>query len=158
MKFVPLRSPRAYLFRISHEPSNHPPTTAGANFTLPLNLSCAIFSAMSSLIIKSFPESLHARLKQTAAVHRRSVTQETIRLLEKALTKFLSLPVQSKCFAVPFTVAPNSCPPAIARSARARPRWSNSEPCPPKRTPTTRQAHTSGWLSPNPCWNAWKAS
>jgi len=41
---------------------------------------------MSSLIIKSFPESLHARLKQTAAVHRRSVTQETIRLLEKALT------------------------------------------------------------------------
>jgi plasmid stability protein len=41
---------------------------------------------MSSLIIKSFPESLHARLKQTAAAHRRSVTQETIRLLEKALT------------------------------------------------------------------------
>lgn len=40
---------------------------------------------MSALVIKSFPEELHARLKQVAASHRRSVTQETIHLLEKAL-------------------------------------------------------------------------
>lgn len=40
---------------------------------------------MPALIIQSFPESLHARLRQTATAHRRSVTQETIRLLEKAL-------------------------------------------------------------------------
>ena len=40
---------------------------------------------MPTLVIKSFPEDLHARLKRTAAVHRRSVTQETIHLIEAAL-------------------------------------------------------------------------
>lgn len=40
---------------------------------------------MPALVIKSFPEDLHARLKQIAATHRRSVTQETIHLIEKAL-------------------------------------------------------------------------
>ena len=40
---------------------------------------------MSALVIKSFPDALHARLRQTAAAHRRSVTQETIPGLEKAL-------------------------------------------------------------------------
>lgn len=40
---------------------------------------------MSALVIKSFPENLHARLKEIAATHRRSVTQETIHLIEKAL-------------------------------------------------------------------------
>ena len=40
---------------------------------------------MSALVIKSFPDALHARLRQTAAAHRRSVTQQTIHLLEKAL-------------------------------------------------------------------------
>lgn len=40
---------------------------------------------MPTLVIKSFPEELHLRLKETAAAHRRSVTQETIHLLEKAL-------------------------------------------------------------------------
>lgn len=42
---------------------------------------------MSALVIKGFPESLHARLKETAAAHRRSVTQETIHLLEMALAQ-----------------------------------------------------------------------
>ncbi len=41
---------------------------------------------MATLVIKSFPEELHARLKSTAAEHRRSVTQETIYLLEKVLS------------------------------------------------------------------------
>ncbi len=41
---------------------------------------------MSVLVIKAFPDHLHARLMQTAAAHRRSVTEETIHLLEKALT------------------------------------------------------------------------
>ena len=41
---------------------------------------------MATLVIKSFPAELHARLKQTAAEHRRSVTQETIYLLEQALS------------------------------------------------------------------------
>jgi Antitoxin FitA-like, ribbon-helix-helix len=40
---------------------------------------------MATLVIRSFPAALHARLKQTAAAHRRSVTQETIYLLEQAL-------------------------------------------------------------------------
>ena len=40
---------------------------------------------MPALVIESFPEALHARLKQTAAAHRRSITQETIHLIERAL-------------------------------------------------------------------------
>jgi hypothetical protein len=40
---------------------------------------------MPTLVIKSVPAKLHARLKRTAAAHRRSVTQETMHLLEKAL-------------------------------------------------------------------------
>lgn len=42
---------------------------------------------MSALVIKSFPEDLHTRLRQIAASHRRSVTQETIHLLEKAISR-----------------------------------------------------------------------
>ncbi|MBL9151927.1 MAG: hypothetical protein JNK37_05565 [Verrucomicrobiales bacterium] len=41
---------------------------------------------MATLVIKSFPEELHAKLKSMAAAHRRSVTQETIHLIEAALT------------------------------------------------------------------------
>ena len=40
---------------------------------------------MPALVIKSFPEDLHAKLRQMAATHRRSVTQETIHLIEMAL-------------------------------------------------------------------------
>jgi plasmid stability protein len=40
---------------------------------------------MPALVIKSFPEALHAKLRQMAAAHRRSVTQETIHLIEVAL-------------------------------------------------------------------------
>ena len=40
---------------------------------------------MPALVIKSFPEALHAKLRQIAAAHRRSVTQETIHLLETAI-------------------------------------------------------------------------
>lgn len=40
---------------------------------------------MPTLVIKSLPEDLHQRLKRTAAAHRRSLTQETMHLLEKAL-------------------------------------------------------------------------
>jgi plasmid stability protein len=43
------------------------------------------FATMPTLVIKSFPEELHAKLKAMAAAHRRSVTQETIHLLETAL-------------------------------------------------------------------------
>jgi hypothetical protein len=41
---------------------------------------------MATLVIKSFPDDLHARLKATAAAHRRSVTKESIHLIEQALT------------------------------------------------------------------------
>lgn len=56
---------------------------------------------MPALIIKSFPEALHARLRQVAAAHRRSVTQETILILETALAAEekpapASAPTQSK--------------------------------------------------------------
>jgi hypothetical protein len=40
---------------------------------------------MATLVIKSFPEELHVRLKKAAVENRRSVTQQTIRLLEEAL-------------------------------------------------------------------------
>lgn len=40
---------------------------------------------MPTLVIKSVPAKLHARLKRTAAAHRRSLNQETMHLLEKAL-------------------------------------------------------------------------
>jgi len=40
---------------------------------------------MPTLVIKSFPEDLHAKLRQIAAAHRRSVTQETIHLIELAI-------------------------------------------------------------------------
>jgi plasmid stability protein len=40
---------------------------------------------MPALVIKSFPEDLHAKLRQIAAAHRRSVTQETIHLIETAI-------------------------------------------------------------------------
>ena len=40
---------------------------------------------MPTLVIKSFPEALYSRLKQAAAAHRRSLTQETIQLLDEAL-------------------------------------------------------------------------
>ncbi len=42
---------------------------------------------MATLVIESFPEDLHARLRQIAATHRRSVTQEAIYLIESALAK-----------------------------------------------------------------------
>lgn len=47
---------------------------------------CFLLATMATLVIKSFPEDLHARLKSNAAEHRRSVTQETIFLLEKVLS------------------------------------------------------------------------
>lgn len=40
---------------------------------------------MPALVIKSFPEALHAKLRQMATAHRRSVTQETIYLIETAI-------------------------------------------------------------------------
>jgi hypothetical protein len=40
---------------------------------------------MAALVIKSFPDVLHAKLKQIAAAHRRSITQETIHLIETAI-------------------------------------------------------------------------
>ena len=46
---------------------------------------CYHLVTMATLVIKSFPEELHLRLKETATAHRRSVTQETIHLLEQAL-------------------------------------------------------------------------
>lgn len=52
---------------------------------------------MPTLVIKSVPESLHRRLKRTAAAHRRSLTQETMHLLEKALeAEEASLPAKSR--------------------------------------------------------------
>ena len=40
---------------------------------------------MTTLVIESFPDSLHARLQKVAAAHRRTVPQETIRLIETAI-------------------------------------------------------------------------
>jgi len=40
---------------------------------------------MPTLVIKTFPDALHSKLKQSAVENRRSVTQEAIVLLEHAL-------------------------------------------------------------------------
>lgn len=44
-------------------------------------------STMPALVIESFPEELHAKLRRIAAAHSRSVTQETIHLLETAIAE-----------------------------------------------------------------------
>jgi plasmid stability protein len=41
---------------------------------------------MSSLLIKNMPEDLHARLKESARSHRRSMTQEALLMLEQSLS------------------------------------------------------------------------
>jgi plasmid stability protein len=48
---------------------------------------------MSALVIESFPDVLHAKLRQIAASHKRSVTQETIHLIE------IAIEAQEKAFA-----------------------------------------------------------
>ena len=40
---------------------------------------------MTTLVIESVPDALHARLQKVAAAHRRTVPQETIRLIETAI-------------------------------------------------------------------------
>ena len=40
---------------------------------------------MATLTIKNVPEKLHQRLKESAALHRRSINNETISCLEKVL-------------------------------------------------------------------------
>ena len=40
---------------------------------------------MASLFLKNIPKSLHERLKNEAKKHRRSMTQETITILEESL-------------------------------------------------------------------------
>lgn len=50
---------------------------------------------MPTLVIKSVPTKLHARLKRIAASHRRSLTQETIHVLEKALAAEEAAPIPS---------------------------------------------------------------
>ena len=41
---------------------------------------------MPALVIESFPEALHAKVRQIAAAHQRSVTQETIHLIELGIS------------------------------------------------------------------------
>jgi plasmid stability protein len=40
---------------------------------------------MPSLVLKSIPRALHTRLRQEAIRHRRSMTQESIHILEEGL-------------------------------------------------------------------------
>jgi plasmid stability protein len=54
-------------------------------FVLPFRLLKVNLLDMPTLVIKSLPAQLHTRLKQAAADHRRSLTQEAIVLLEEAL-------------------------------------------------------------------------
>lgn len=63
-----------------------------------------LFATMATLVIKSFPDALHALLKQTAAAHRRSVTQETIHLIETAIA---------------------AEKPSVAESSGAKSKWAN---------------------------------
>ncbi len=54
-----------------------------------------LLATMPALVIKSFPEALHAKLRQIAAAHRRSVTQETIHLIETAIAAEEQAPVSN---------------------------------------------------------------
>jgi plasmid stability protein len=40
---------------------------------------------MADLVIESFPEALHAKLRRIAAAHQRSIEQETIDIIEKGI-------------------------------------------------------------------------
>jgi plasmid stability protein len=40
---------------------------------------------MASLLIKNIPETLHKKLKEEAKIHRRSMIQEVITILEQSL-------------------------------------------------------------------------
>lgn len=51
-----------------------------------------LLAAMAALVIKSFPEDLHAKLRRIAATHRRSVTQESIHLIEAAIAALEAAP------------------------------------------------------------------
>lgn len=52
---------------------------------------------MSTLVIKNFPEELHARLKALAQRHHRSVTKEVVTLIESVL----AMPGQSSKLSPP---------------------------------------------------------
>ncbi len=47
---------------------------------------------MGTLVIKNLPEDLHARLKEQAQRHHRSVTKEVVNLLEQGLEQVAPLP------------------------------------------------------------------
>jgi hypothetical protein len=57
---------------------------------------------MPDLLIRNLPTELHARLKASAAAHRRSVTQETIATLERGL----SSPEPASIFSLPDPLVP----------------------------------------------------
>jgi len=42
-------------------------------------------SGMPALVIKQLPEDIHERLKESATLHRRSMTQEAVEILDRAL-------------------------------------------------------------------------
>lgn len=44
-----------------------------------------LYRTMAELVITTFPDALHARIQRAAAAHRRTVSQQTILLLESAL-------------------------------------------------------------------------
>lgn len=48
---------------------------------------------MSTLVIKNLPDNLHARLKDQAERHRRSVTKEVVTLIERGLAPSRVAPV-----------------------------------------------------------------
>lgn len=50
---------------------------------------------MPTLTIKKLPAKIHARLKKSAATHRRSINQEAIECLEKSLA---SVPLNPQAF------------------------------------------------------------
>jgi plasmid stability protein len=56
---------------------------------------------MSTLVIKNFPEELHARLKAQAQRHHRSVTKEVVALIESVL----AAPRQSPKLSPPLKLA-----------------------------------------------------
>jgi plasmid stability protein len=83
---------------------------------------CHHLLTMPALVIKPFPAALHTKLRRIAAEHRRSVTQETIHLLEMAIS-----------------AADRSNPAA----ADGQPKWAKRSQCDSLATPALRLSKPS---------------
>ena len=85
---------------------------------------------MPALVIESFPEALHAKLQKIAAAHSRSITQETIHIIETAI------------------VAEEKAAPA-ASSGPEKSYWANRKLLPEYEPPSSRDSFRVTMIAPS---------